>query len=315
MSPGGEPEAYLLLERAGRHFPLVSGQSWAIGRGEGCVVMLDSRAVSRLHALIQRRDGGDYALVDLGSRNGCFVNGQRVSVPRVLHDRDRLTFGDQDLIFRTAPHPDTGESAPDTSTRNAPTAALHALSLTTIMVVDIRDFTGLTQSVPEDVLAQTVGTWFLRVGKIAHRQGSWAQKYIGDAVMAVWLHPDGSNVNADVMRSLRTVNEIQTVTSELHNLLPLPGPLRIGAGINTGPAVVDGGENTAIGETVNAAFRLETATKELGMGLVLGERTYAELRLSHPSPFVPREVSLKGYDLPRAVWATSFEKLQSFLDL
>jgi adenylate cyclase len=43
--------------------------------------MLDSRSVSRLHALIQRRDAGDLALVDLGSRNGSFVNGARVSFP------------------------------------------------------------------------------------------------------------------------------------------------------------------------------------------------------------------------------------------
>ncbi len=312
MSPA-TPEAYLLLEGAGRSFPLTSGQSWAVGRGEGCVVMLDSRAVSRLHALIQRRDGGEYALVDLGSRNGCFVNGQRVSLPRVLKDRDRLAFGDQELLFRARPQSSAGAAEPDTTTRNMPTAVLHALSLSTIMVVDIRDFTRLTNSVPEDVLAQTVGTWFLRVGQIVQKQGSWAQKYIGDAVMAVWLHPDEANIRNEVTRALQAVNEIQSVTAELHTQLPLPGPLRIGAGINTGPAIVDGGENTAIGETVNAAFRLESATKELGLGLVLGERTYTELRAGDSSPFVLRNVALKGYEQLRPVWALSFEGLRDFL--
>ena len=310
-----EPEAYLLLERVGRRFPLNAGQSWAIGRGDGCAVMLDSRSVSRLHALIQRRDGGDYSLVDLGSRNGCFVNGQRVSLPRILGDGDRLVFGDQELLFRTARGRGSPAEPPGTSTRNAPTAAIHMQSLTTIVVVDIRDFSRLTRAVPEEVLAQTVGTWFLRVGQIAQRQGSWAQKYIGDAVMAVWVHDDVARLAADVRRTLEAVNEIQTATAAIHNQLPLPAPLRIGAGINTGTAIVGGGDNTALGETVNAAFRLESATKELGMGVVLGERTYAELRVSGVSPFVRREVELKGYESMRTVWAISFEQLPGFLKM
>src|SRR5215472_17077041 len=92
----------LVLERSGRSFPLTGGQTWAIGRGDGCAVLLDSRSVSRLHALIQRREAGDYSLVDLGSRNGSFVNRRRVSLPTALNDQDRLIFGDQELIFQTA---------------------------------------------------------------------------------------------------------------------------------------------------------------------------------------------------------------------
>src|ERR1019366_6685279 len=85
-------EAYLLQESSGRRYPLGDGQTWAIGRGDGCAVMLDSRSVSRLHALIQRKDTGDLSLVDLGSRNGSFVNGTRVTFPVALDDEDRLMF-------------------------------------------------------------------------------------------------------------------------------------------------------------------------------------------------------------------------------
>ncbi|MEO8371953.1 MAG: FHA domain-containing protein, partial [Candidatus Solibacter sp.] len=91
---------FLLLEASGRRFPLAPGSSWAIGRGDGCTVMLDSRSVSRLHALIQRRETGDLSLVDLGSRNGSFVNGKRVSFPVTMQDSDNLVFGDQQLLFR-----------------------------------------------------------------------------------------------------------------------------------------------------------------------------------------------------------------------
>src|SRR5689334_17115579 len=157
MEPAG-PITYLMLQGSGRRFALCDGQSWAIGRGDGCAVMLDSRSVSRLHALIQRRDAGDFCLVDLGSRNGSFVNSRRVAVPVVLNDKDSLIFGDQQLLFRNAGPSIAALSAPSTDTRNAPTTSLQTRSLTTIMVVDIRDFTPLARKVSEDLLSQTIGT-------------------------------------------------------------------------------------------------------------------------------------------------------------
>jgi len=307
------PEAYLALESSGRQFPLVTGLSWAVGRGEGCAVVLESRSVSRLHALIQRRDDGDFSLVDLGSRNGSFVNNRRVSVPVVLRDSDQLIFGDQHLQF----HRDAGRhhlaSPAGADTRNAPTTALHTHSLATIMVVDIRDYTPLARSVSEELLSQTIGTWFLRVGQAAQKMGSWAQKYIGDAVMAVWVHDDPSRVPADLQSVLRALIEIDTATAEISRTLPLSAPLRIGAGINTGTAIVGGTDITAIGDTVNAAFRLEAATKQIGFGVALGERTYAEVAASRPSPFQRREVELKGYDSKSTAWAVSFEGLREFV--
>lgn len=187
-------EAYLLLVGSDSRFPLVAGQTWAVGRGDGCAVLLDSRSVSRLHALIQRRNAGDYFLVDLGSRNGSFVNGRRVSVPMRLQDQDRLLFAEQELIFCNPLGTAVEPGALGTGTRNTPTAALNAQSLTTIVVVDIRDFTPLARKLSEALLSQTIGTWFLRVGQVAEQRGSWAQQYIGDAMMAVWVHDDASKI-------------------------------------------------------------------------------------------------------------------------
>src|SRR4051794_16997501 len=130
MAFPGTPDVYLKLEANGRQFPLANGLSWAIGRGDGCAVMLDSRSVSRLHALIQRRDGGDFSLVDLGSRNGSFLNSRRVSIPQVLRDQDHLLFGDQELVFRNA-SPSTSVVPPGTDTRNAPTSSLHTQTIST----------------------------------------------------------------------------------------------------------------------------------------------------------------------------------------
>jgi len=237
-----------------------------------------------------------------------------------LKHGDRIVLGDQELVFHRAagssgvsPSEGGPASAPGADPRNLPTTALHTHTLTTIVVVDIRDFTPLARAVPESVLSQAIGTWFLRAGQIAQRLGSWAQKYIGDAVMAVWIHDKPSNLAPDLLRALQAVHEIDEVTGGLHRSLPLPGPLRIGAGVNTGPAIVGGSDFTALGDTVNAAFRLEAATKQLGLGVALGERTFQELGLPEPAPFVRREVELKGYDAPATAWALSFDALARFV--
>jgi adenylate cyclase len=275
-------------------------------------VLLDSRSVSRLHALVQRREGGAISLVDLGSRNGSFVNQRRVSVPVVLKDSDELVFGDQQFLFR---NPETGgiSEAALESTRNAPTTSLQTNTLTTIVVVDIRDFTPLARAVPEALLSQAIGTWFLRVGQIVQQQGSWAQKYIGDAVMSVWIHQSEAAMREDLIRVLWSVGAIDAVTAGMHLDLPLPGPLRIGAGVNTGPAIIGGIDYAALGDTVNAAFRLEAATKQLGMGVAIGERTYTALAEPLQSRFEPRKVSLKGYEGESTAWGISFEELRAGL--
>ncbi len=278
-------------------------------------MLLDSPLVSRLHALIQRRDAGDYYLVDLGSRNGSFVNGRRVSVPASLNDNDRLVFAEQELVFhyKRGGAPSAVEPS-RTGERNRETATIGTHSLATIAVVDIRDFTPLARSLPEALLAQTIGTWFLRVGQIAQERGSWAQQYIGDAIMAVWAHARGGNVAADLRCALQALCEIHRATAEVSRGLPLPAPLRIGAGINTGPAILGGSDYTALGDTVNSAFRLESATKTLGLNVAIGEGAFRALAAAPQPPFRRCEVDLKGYDSPATAWGITFEELQAYLE-
>jgi pSer/pThr/pTyr-binding forkhead associated (FHA) protein len=72
-----------------------------IGRGGDCAVGLGwDREVSRLHAQLERV-GAHWVLVDDGlSRNGSFVNGERVVGRRLLRDGDRMCFGETPVIFR-----------------------------------------------------------------------------------------------------------------------------------------------------------------------------------------------------------------------
>ena len=305
--------AWLLVEGPGAKVALSAGQSWTIGRSEACRVVLHSRSVSRLHALVQRLENGTHCLIDLGSRNGSLVNGQRVTVPAPLREGDRITLADQTLVFHGA----AAATAPElrTASTEAPTSALFTHTPATVLVVDIREFTPLAQKVEQGLLSQTIGTWFLRVGTIAQQRGSWGQQYVGDAVMSVWMHaPEGSR-RGDLLRVLHALREIARATAELHRVFPLPHPIRIGAGINTGPAIVGSTDFTALGDTVNLAFRLEGATKEMGLDIAIGQASFEALAPGFEEAlwFERRQLDLKGYDRPVPAWAGTFERLDGFL--
>lgn len=64
-------------------------QDITIGRSPDCVINIPVRWISRLHAVL-RRQGGQFVLADSGSKNGVFVNGQRVIKPRPLTDGDLI---------------------------------------------------------------------------------------------------------------------------------------------------------------------------------------------------------------------------------
>lgn len=95
----GERARYRLLI-GGNEFPLGEGAT-EIGRTADAAIFLDEASVSRLHARITGTGSGA-TLEDLGSKNGTFLNGTRVSAPAPLHDRDVIRFGNVDVVFRDA---------------------------------------------------------------------------------------------------------------------------------------------------------------------------------------------------------------------
>ena len=75
----------------GQEFAL--GSEVTVGRAGGCAVLLpDDTFVSQLHARVFRRDG-DLFVEDLGSTNGTFVNGKKVTAPVSVRKGDRIQFG------------------------------------------------------------------------------------------------------------------------------------------------------------------------------------------------------------------------------
>lgn len=72
---------------------------YTLGRSPLCQIVIQRSTVSRLHAKIER-DGPRYLLVDAGSANGTFVNGQRLHAPHLLSDRDLIGLGAATALLR-----------------------------------------------------------------------------------------------------------------------------------------------------------------------------------------------------------------------
>lgn len=92
----GQPPKYL------------TAPAYTLGRAAECNVRLpeNDRLVSREHARLERDEGGRWWIIDL-STNGTFVNGERVSTRRALHDGDQIGIGSSQIAFASAAVPST----------------------------------------------------------------------------------------------------------------------------------------------------------------------------------------------------------------
>jgi adenylate cyclase len=299
---------------------LENGNAWRLGRSSENQIRVPSELVSRQHALVQRMENGEYCLFDLGSRNGTFLNGIRVTIPAPLNDGDKISLGDFHIGFHCPTRVDgPTDSVPALNTQA--TTVLFMQKMTSVLVVDVKGFTKIAQAIDPQLLSQVMGTLFRSGGEIMRRHGSWGQKYIGDALMSVWVHTKNGE-GPQVLSIFHALGEVAQVVGTLEDQFQLPFAIGVGAGINTGPAAIGnaGSEHsadyTALGNTVNAAFRFESATREIGSDMVIGRETMAYLQKCCDQPerfFEEKTVQLKGYEFPAHVWATNFANLRAML--
>ncbi len=92
-----------------REIALADGEN-VLGRGTDSVVWIDAQSVSRRHARLVV-SAGLATLEDLGSKNGTFVNGLRLSAPVALRDGDELRVGNVPMTLKSYAKPDFTETA------------------------------------------------------------------------------------------------------------------------------------------------------------------------------------------------------------
>jgi adenylate cyclase len=133
----------------------------------------------------------------------------------------------------------------------------------TIVLADIRGFTELTETLPTETVIELLNRYFTTLACVVQRRGGVIDKFMGDAVMALFGVPE--HRPDDLLQAIACAVEIQLALAELNAEAEACGEPRVFAGVavNTGPVMAGSfgsrrySEYTVIGDTVNVVARME----------------------------------------------------------
>lgn len=177
----------------------------------------------------------------------------------------------------------------------------------TVLFSDIRGFTGISEKLPPDELVKLLNAYLSPMTQIVLEERGLLDKYIGDAIMAIFNAP--LTIPDHALRACAAAQKMLPRLAVLNAEWEAKGYPRIdiGVGINTGEAVVGnmGAElrfdYTGIGDTVNLASRLESLNKFYGTHIIVSGFTYELVK----DAFVFREldlVAVKGKARPAGLY-------------
>jgi len=174
----------------------------------------------------------------------------------------------------------------------------------TFLFTDVRGFTSLSEKLAPEEVTKIMNKALTIQSDAVQKHGGMVDKYIGDAMMAIFNSP----IDLDDHRS----KAVETAIEIKENMKKADLGIDIGIGINTGVAVIGNmGSDTrfdysAIGDCVNTAARLESATKEVGKDILIGYSTAInckfKLKLLKP-------ISVKGKSQKLSIYTISEELL------
>jgi adenylate cyclase len=152
-----------------------------------------------------------------------------------------------------------------------------------ILFSDVRNFTTMTESADSQALVKQLNEYFQEMVKLVFAHSGSLDKFIGDAVMAVWGNIKSDGAAHDARNAVATALAMHKSLAKLNSDWKARGiqELAIGIGINFGEVIVgemgssEKVEFTAIGDAVNLASRLESLTKQYHLDLLLGESVAA----------------------------------------
>lgn len=145
----------------------------------------------------------------------------------------------------------------------------------TFLFTDVRGFTNLSEKLEPEQVTEIMNKVLTVQVECIQAHGGMVDKFIGDACMAIFNAP--LNLDEHEKRAVACARDMRTAIRMLQK--ELPEPIAIGIGLNTGDAIIGnmGSDSrfdySAIGDAVNVAARLESATKDVGVDILIGEAT------------------------------------------
>ena len=179
----------------------------------------------------------------------------------------------------------------------------------TYLFSDIRGFTPISEQFKTDPegLGKLINRYMTPMTDLVMQKEGTIDKYIGDALMAIWGAPLDIENHAEL--AIETAQEMEVKLAELNKELKADGlmELGVGIGINTGDAVVGnmGSDQrfdyTVLGDSVNLAARLEAQTKEYGVFFMFTEHTLKQI--PKPNNLVMLDkIAVKGQTAPVTIY-------------
>lgn len=149
----------------------------------------------------------------------------------------------------------------------------------TILFSDVRNFTKLCANTPPEALVAQLNDYFSAMVECVFRNRGTLDKFMGDAVMAVWGNAQSRGPEQDARDALACAREMRAALKTLNARWEKEAclPMRVGIALNHGQVVVGNigsphrMEFTVIGDAVNVTWRIQERTKEHGCDLLLGE--------------------------------------------
>ncbi|MBQ0161773.1 MAG: adenylate/guanylate cyclase domain-containing protein, partial [Treponema sp.] len=206
-----------------------------------------------------------------------FLTSSFIQMSRGLSEREKLMTSFSKFTNKTIAHKAaSGQLALGGENREA-----------TIFFSDIRSFTAMSEKMSPAEVVDFLNQYMTRMVDCVNKTNGVVDKYIGDAIMAVWGAPESSGSPAqDALNAVTTALLMRKSLFDFNKERKeknLP-PVKIGCGINTG-AVVAGqiGSNermeyTVIGDAVNLASRTEALNKPFATDILITENTYALIK-------------------------------------
>jgi len=153
-----------------------------------------------------------------------------------------------------------------------------------VLFSDIRGFTSISEKLTPEELVQLLNEYLTAMTDVVFKYDGLLDKYIGDAVMAVFGAPIDQPDHT--LRACRTSLEMMAALRELRKKWAAEGrpDVNIGVGVNTGDMVVGNMgsqmrfDYTVMGDAVNLASRLEGTNKEYGTNIIISEFTYERIK-------------------------------------
>ena len=176
-------------------------------------------------------------------------------------------------------------------------------SVATVLFSDIRSFTSFTEELGAQATVALLNDYFTLMVECIQERGGMLDKFIGDAIMAVFGTPVAHEDDPD--RAVRAAIDMMRALAEFNAEREASGrkPVNIGVGINT-DSIVSGNigspkrmDYTVIGDGVNLASRLESACKQYCARVLVSEYTYKQVKGTYRVREVDR-VIVKGKTQP-----------------